>query len=159
MQTLPEISSIAITALLAIRRELEWPGARLSQGLGMLALPTINSMAATGVVSLPGMMTRQILGGVQSVEAVKYQVLVMFLIAGSTGLGAVTAVLGGVYHLMRANFGCVSTQLTGMVDLIFWRSRSKRQKSSVFVSPAKLSASFDRLTNVGISPLQSAQNG
>ena len=53
----------------------------------------------TFVVSLPGMMTGQILGGVPPVEAVKYQILVMFLIAGGTGLGAVTAVLGGVYRL------------------------------------------------------------
>ena len=50
-------------------------------------MPTINSMAATGVVSLPGMMTGQILGGVPPAEAVKYQILVMFLIAGGTGLG------------------------------------------------------------------------
>ena len=62
-------------------------------------IPVINSMAATGVVALPGMMTGQILGGVPPVEAVKYQVLVMFLIAGGTGLGAVAAVLGGVYRL------------------------------------------------------------
>jgi len=34
-------------------------------------MPTINSMAATGVVSLPGMMTGQILGGVPPAEAVK----------------------------------------------------------------------------------------
>ena len=62
-------------------------------------MPTINSMAATGLVSLPGMMTGQILGGVPPVEAVKYQILVMFLIAGGTGFGAVAAVLGGVYRL------------------------------------------------------------
>jgi putative ABC transport system permease protein len=62
-------------------------------------IPTVNSMAATGVVSLPGMMTGQILGGVPPAEAVKYQILVMFLIAGGTGLGAVTAVLGGAYRL------------------------------------------------------------
>jgi putative ABC transport system permease protein len=62
-------------------------------------MPTINSMSATGVVSLPGMMTGQILGGVPPAEAVKYQILVMFLIAGGTGLGAVTAVLGGLYRL------------------------------------------------------------
>lgn len=55
--------------------------------------------AATGLVSLPGMMTGQILGGVSPVEAVKYQILVMFLIAGGTGFGAVAAVLGGVYCL------------------------------------------------------------
>ena len=65
-------------------------------------MPTINSMAATGVVSLPGMMTGQILGGVPPAEAVKYQILVMFLIAGGTGLGAVTAVLGGIYRLTDA---------------------------------------------------------
>jgi putative ABC transport system permease protein len=45
------------------------------------------------------MMTGQILGGVPPAEVVKYQILVMFLIAGGTGLGAVTAVLGGVYRL------------------------------------------------------------
>jgi putative ABC transport system permease protein len=61
--------------------------------------PIVNSMAATGVVSLPGMMTGQILGGVEPVEAVKYQILIMFLIAGGTGLGAVAAVMGGVWRL------------------------------------------------------------
>lgn len=62
-------------------------------------MPVINSMSVTGVVSLPGMMTGQILSGMPPAEAVKYQILVMFLIAGGTGLGAVTAVLGGVYRL------------------------------------------------------------
>jgi len=62
-------------------------------------MPTINSMSATGLVSLPGMMTGQILSGVPPVEAVKYQILVMFLIAGGTGLGAVAAVIGGAYRL------------------------------------------------------------
>jgi putative ABC transport system permease protein len=62
-------------------------------------MPTINSMAATGLVSLPGMMTGQILSGLPPVEAVKYQILVMFLIAGGTGFGAVGAVLGGVLRL------------------------------------------------------------
>ena len=65
-------------------------------------MPVINSMAATGVVSLPGMMTGHILGGVPPAEAVKYQILVMFLIAGGTGLGAVTAVLGGLYRMTDA---------------------------------------------------------
>jgi putative ABC transport system permease protein len=52
-------------------------------------------MAATGIVSLPGMMTGQILAGVDPVEATKYQILIMFLIAGGTALGALIAVLGG----------------------------------------------------------------
>jgi putative ABC transport system permease protein len=74
----------------------------MREALRSALMPVINSMAATGVVSLPGMMTGQILGGVPPAEAVKYQILVMFLIAGGTGLGAVTAVLGGVYRLTDA---------------------------------------------------------
>jgi putative ABC transport system permease protein len=58
-------------------------------------MPIVNAMAATGLVSLPGMMTGQILAGVAPAEAVKYQILIMFLIAGGTGLGATTAVLAG----------------------------------------------------------------
>lgn len=58
-------------------------------------MPTINGMAAIGLVSLPGMMTGQILAGVEPVDAVKYQLLVMFLIAGGTGLGKLAAVIGG----------------------------------------------------------------
>lgn len=55
-------------------------------------IPIINSMAAAGIVSLPGMMTGQILSGTPPVEAVNYQILVMFLIAGGTGFGTIVAV-------------------------------------------------------------------
>jgi putative ABC transport system permease protein len=55
-------------------------------------IPTINAMSAAGLVFLPGMMTGQILAGVDPEEAVKYQLLIMFLIAGGTGLGVVVAV-------------------------------------------------------------------
>ena len=62
-------------------------------------MPTINAMAATGLVTLPGMMTGQILSGVDPHEAVKYQVLVMFLIAGGTAIGAIITVHGGLWRL------------------------------------------------------------
>ncbi|OOC11194.1 MULTISPECIES: ABC transporter permease [Thioalkalivibrio] len=55
-------------------------------------MPTINAMAAAGIVSLPGMMTGQILAGAPPVEAVKYQILIMFLISAGTGFGAIGAV-------------------------------------------------------------------
>ncbi len=61
--------------------------------------PIINSMAATGIVSLPGMMTGQILSGVDPQEAVKYQLLIMFLIGGATGLGVIGAVFGSIWRL------------------------------------------------------------
>jgi putative ABC transport system permease protein len=54
-------------------------------------IPIINSMAAAGLVSLPGMMTGQILGGSSPMDAVKYQILIMFLIAAGTGFGIMSA--------------------------------------------------------------------
>ncbi|WP_228703618.1 ABC transporter permease [Moraxella ovis] len=47
--------------------------------------PTINSMLVVGLVSLPGMMTGQILAGADPTQAVHYQIVTMFFIcAGST---------------------------------------------------------------------------
>lgn len=62
-------------------------------------MPIINSMAAMGIVSLPGMMTGQILSGVDPQEAVKYQILILFLIAGATGLGVISSVFLSAYRL------------------------------------------------------------
>ncbi|MES9963946.1 MAG: iron export ABC transporter permease subunit FetB [Candidatus Sedimenticola sp. 20ELBAFRAG] len=62
-------------------------------------IPIINAMAAAGVVSLPGMMTGQILGGSPPMEAAKYQIMIMLLIAAGTGLGAIVAVWIGSYRL------------------------------------------------------------
>jgi len=87
----------AIEAQLLLGRtrfEAVLPATRLALRSGFN--PIINAMAATGVVSLPGMMTGQILSGVDPNEAVKYQLLVMFLIGGATGLGVLGAVLGSV---------------------------------------------------------------
>ncbi len=55
-------------------------------------IPIINAMAAAGLVSLPGMMTGQILGGSSPMDAVKYQILIMFLICAGTGFGVITAI-------------------------------------------------------------------
>jgi len=62
-------------------------------------IPIINAMAAAGIVSLPGMMTGQILAGAPPVEAVKYQILIMFLISAGTGLGTLAAVSIGSKQL------------------------------------------------------------
>lgn len=62
-------------------------------------IPTINAMAAAGLVSLPGMMTGQILAGNPPVEAVKYQILIMFIISAGTGFGALIAVWAGSRRL------------------------------------------------------------
>ena len=56
-------------------------------------IPSINAMAAAGVVSLPGMMTGQILAGTAPALAVKYQILVMLVITAGTGFGTLIGVL------------------------------------------------------------------
>ena len=50
-------------------------------------IPMTNSLLAVGIVSLPGMMTGQILSGVTPLIAVRYQILVMCMIFGSGGTG------------------------------------------------------------------------
>jgi putative ABC transport system permease protein len=81
----------------ATRWQATRPFARRAMRSGMT--PIINAMAATGVISLPGMMTGQILSGVDPAEAVKYQLLIIFLIAGATGLGVVLSIAGGIWRL------------------------------------------------------------
>ena len=51
-------------------------------------IPQINSLLAVGLVSLPGMMTGQILSGIDPQVAVRYQVMVMCMVFGSGGLAA-----------------------------------------------------------------------
>ena len=51
-------------------------------------IPMINSLLAVGLVSLPGMMTGQILSGISPVVAAKYQIVVMSMLFGVTGISA-----------------------------------------------------------------------
>ena len=62
-------------------------------------MPILNAMAAAGIVSLPGMMTGQILAGIDPVEAAKYQVMIMFLIAGATAIAVLAGGIAAVHLL------------------------------------------------------------
>ena len=58
-------------------------------------IPQINSLLAVGLVSLPGMMTGQILSGVDPLIAVRYQIMIMSMILSGTGLSIV------IYFLLK----------------------------------------------------------
>ena len=47
-------------------------------------IPTVNSMMVVGLVTLPGMITGQILGGAAPLNAALYQMLIMFMLAFAT---------------------------------------------------------------------------
>jgi len=52
-------------------------------------IPQINAFLAVGLVSLPGMMTGQILAGVDPLIAVRYQIVVMAMVLGSSGISTI----------------------------------------------------------------------
>lgn len=72
--------------------------ARKAMSAGMM--PTINSMMVVGLVSLPGMMTGQILAGQDPEQAVRYQIIVMFFLTAATGLACMLV----VYSLFKRLF-------------------------------------------------------
>lgn len=85
----------------ATRREALATPLRDAVRTGMV--PIINSMAAAGIVSLPGMMTGQILAGSPPLQAVAYQIVVMFMIAAAVAGGAMLVVLLAGRHFMGAD--------------------------------------------------------
>lgn len=68
-----------------LKRESSYSDARATSYKAAL-IPIINALFAVGLVSLPGMMTGQILSGVDPLIAVRYQMMVMLMILGSAGI-------------------------------------------------------------------------
>ena len=58
-------------------------------------IPTLNSMMVVGLVTLPGVFTGQVLGGINPLNAALYQMLIMFILAIAT-LIATTLVIQGI---------------------------------------------------------------
>ncbi|MCA8999921.1 MAG: iron export ABC transporter permease subunit FetB [Planctomycetaceae bacterium] len=84
----------------ATRWEAAIPCLRTAIRTGMI--PIINTMMVVGLVSLPGMMTGQILAGAEPMSAIRYQIVIMFLIASGTALGTTGAVLLGFQFLFNS---------------------------------------------------------
>ncbi|MCE1273724.1 MAG: iron export ABC transporter permease subunit FetB [Chlorobiales bacterium] len=56
-------------------------------------IPSINAMMGVGLVFLPGMMSGQILAGTDPLIAIRYQIVVMFMLVGSTALSSIIVML------------------------------------------------------------------
>ncbi|HHV79646.1 MAG TPA: iron export ABC transporter permease subunit FetB [Firmicutes bacterium] len=65
----------------------------LKQSVRAGMIPTINSMMTVGIVSLPGMMTGQILSGADPIQAVRYQIVVQLMISCAAAAGCLIAAL------------------------------------------------------------------
>ncbi|MGF1567570.1 MAG: iron export ABC transporter permease subunit FetB [Nodosilinea sp.] len=90
-----------LLALGATRWEAAHTQVREAVRIGMI--PTINSMMVMGLVSLPGMMTGQILAGASPLDAVRYQIVIVFMIASGAALGTFGVVLLAFRTLLSAN--------------------------------------------------------
>ncbi len=66
-------------------------------------IPVINSLFAVGLVALPGMMTGQILSGVSPLVAAKYQIVVMTMLFGASGISAALYWVLANRSLQRSN--------------------------------------------------------
>lgn len=66
-------------------------------------IPVINSLFAVGLVALPGMMTGQILSGVSPLVAAKYQIVVMTMLFGASGISAALYLVLANRSLHRSN--------------------------------------------------------
>jgi putative ABC transport system permease protein len=104
--TFDALTTAAVRERTAIEARLANGGTRmdafeqvLGDALRSGTMPILNAMAVAGVVSLPGMMTGQILAGADPLEAAKYQMLILLVLAGASTLGVLAAGLGGVFLL------------------------------------------------------------
>ena len=71
----------------------------LRQAVRSGLLPTMNTMGAAGIITLPGIMTGQILAGMDPIDAARYQILLMFLLAGGSLLAAFLAAWLSVWRM------------------------------------------------------------
>ena len=69
-------------------------------------IPSINALMTVGIVFIPGMMTGQILAGIEPLIAIKYQIVIMLLLAGATGISTMIAL-----HIVRRLTFTPSVQL------------------------------------------------
>lgn len=102
----------AVETLLALGAT-RWEAAKgpVQQAVRTGMVPIINSMMVVGLVSLPGMMTGQLLAGESPLDAVKYQIVIMFLIAAGSALGTVSVVLLGYRRLFSRDHQFLASRL------------------------------------------------
>jgi len=85
------MNALSLTAE-RFEREIELNEYKKARAISLKAslIPQINAFLAVGLVSLPGMMTGQILSGVDPIIAVRYQIMVMAMVLGSAGMSSIT---------------------------------------------------------------------
>ena len=82
------VSLAADRMIIELKFDTDYKKAR-GAALHTALIPIINSLFAVGLVALPGMMTGQILSGISPLIAARYQIMVMCMLFGATGLSTI----------------------------------------------------------------------
>ena len=117
--------------------------------------PTVNSLAATGIVHLPGMMTGQVLSGQSPSQAAAYQVLILFLIT-STACSTVQMLSNFVTHELM-NMKEVRLQTSGLTRVTngkFFTLKAPIQSARNVAASWFQPTEVDKVTNIPPSTMR-----
>ncbi|CAL8471622.1 g11164 [Coccomyxa elongata] len=104
--------------------------------------PILNQMNVVGIVSIPGMMTGQILSGSDPSQAARYQMIIMFIISASTGVGAVATLMFTSFYLVDMRSRLRLDRIEKRNKTNNWNHRLGRKIAQVF---APVTASMQAL--------------
>ncbi|KHS56914.1 MULTISPECIES: ABC transporter permease [Terrisporobacter] len=105
-------NSIAVEVKLSLGASIKEASAEIiRESIKISIMPTIDSAKTLGIVSLPGMMTGLILAGSSPVVAVKFQIMVTFMILSSSSIATIIAT-----YLSYKKFFNDRKQLKSIVD-------------------------------------------
>lgn len=93
----------------------------IREGVRVGTIPQLNSMAIIGLISIPGMMTGQILGGTPVMQAARYQILIVYFIA-MCSFGTI------IMELQLALRLCFDAKSTFQTDVL----KKREKKPSIF---------------------------
>ncbi|MBY0517251.1 MAG: ABC transporter permease [Bacteriovoracaceae bacterium] len=93
-----------ILTLLALgANEKEATSSYINDSIHTAMTPTLNALVSMGIVSIPGMMTGQILAGKDTTEAASLQIVIMLLIAAAAYLATLMAINLSLSQVMKRN--------------------------------------------------------
>lgn len=113
--------------------------------------PTINGMTIVGLVSIPGVMAGQLIGGVDPLTAARFQILVMFLIL-------LTSMVGTLMALFMNHYFFMPKWLTAHVAT--WSFAQAPQEKLILSGPSGSGKSrlLKSMTGIDLEEIRTAQN-
>ncbi|KAJ2455430.1 hypothetical protein EV183_000762 [Coemansia sp. RSA 2336] len=114
-------------------------------------VPSITAMSITGLISIPGMMSGQILGGADVMDAARYQQVIVFMISASVALGVVISVTSAAFIVVDSQPQLRPERIINKAN----RAASKSASGSHGSTPDDPEAPDEPLSwgNVGIAAL------